>query len=77
MTPCPFIPSIAYRLPRTHRPNTIVRSDPARRAKGVKPTRPGSNRQQTPRRTMETAVFNPHSHAPKAASDPTDCTLSP
>jgi len=77
MTECPFIPSTEDRLAQPHRPNSLVRSDPTRRAKGAGPLRSELNLRQTLWWNRETAIFSPHSNASIEVTDPTESALSP
>ncbi|PUB08265.1 hypothetical protein DFP92_1413 [Yoonia sediminilitoris] len=77
MTEYPFIPSIADRLAQPNRSNPFVRSEPGSRVKGANRQQPGVNPRQTLRWKVKTTVFNPHTNASAAASDPTGSTLFP
>lgn len=77
MTECRFIPPAADRLVQPHRPNSLVRSDPADRVKGANRLCPALNLRQTLWWNVETTVFNPHSSASTTVSGPTDSPLSP
>ncbi len=65
------------RLAQPHRPNSLLRSEPRSRVKGANRQQPGLNPRKTLRSKVKTTVFNPHTNASAAASNPTGSTLSP
>lgn len=77
MTDCLFIPSNADRLVQPHRPKSLVRSDPASRAKGAIRQPPGLILGQTLLRNAETATSILHNNATAEDTGPTESALSP